>query len=247
MVRGLDLFRKRFSPFSDSYIIIGGSACSVAMESSGLEFRSTKDLDIVLVAETLKPAFFTAFWDFVRDGNYEHMQRSTGKNTFYRFAKPDNPDFPFMLELFSRVPDSLEGKIAGRLTPIPADDDVSSLSAILLDESYYRFIRQGAVIVDSLSIAKPEYLIPMKAKAWLDLSERKEKGEQVDSSNISKHLKDVVSLYKILEPQTAFALAGAVRNDMITFIRKASPLSSGLGDLSRSIEHYYGLTSTEDR
>ena len=72
----------------------------------GLEFRSTKDLDIVLVAEALTSAFFVTFWDFVRDGKYEHLQGSTGKSTFYRFVKPGNPEYPYMLELFSRVPNA---------------------------------------------------------------------------------------------------------------------------------------------
>ena len=33
------------------------------------------------------------------------------------------------------------------------------------------------------------YLIPFKAKAWMDLTDRKEAGEHVDSKNIKKHKK----------------------------------------------------------
>jgi hypothetical protein len=40
------------------------------MEQAGLEFRATKDLDIVLHIEVLNPAFGTAFWDFVETGGY---------------------------------------------------------------------------------------------------------------------------------------------------------------------------------
>lgn len=31
------------------------------------------------------------------------------------------------------------------LTPLPIDEDISSLSAILLDDDYYEFLKQGKV------------------------------------------------------------------------------------------------------
>jgi hypothetical protein len=43
-----------------------------------------------------------------------------------------------MLELFCRSPDGILLADGSRLTPIPFDDVVSSLSAILLDDVYYR-------------------------------------------------------------------------------------------------------------
>ena len=49
MVRGLDIFRERFRDYSDRYVLIGGTACDLAMREAGLEFSATKDLDIVLV------------------------------------------------------------------------------------------------------------------------------------------------------------------------------------------------------
>ncbi len=48
MVRGLDKFKEYFKQYADSYILIGGAACSVVMEESGFDFRVTKDLDLVL-------------------------------------------------------------------------------------------------------------------------------------------------------------------------------------------------------
>src|SRR5712691_8163301 len=70
MVKGLDLFRKHFDGYADQFILIGGTAATLAMEQAGLEFRATKDLDIVLHIEVLKPAFGTAFWEFVETGGY---------------------------------------------------------------------------------------------------------------------------------------------------------------------------------
>lgn len=41
-------------------------------------------------------------------------------------------------------------------------------------------------MIDGISVLSAECLIPFKAKAWLDLTERKAKGEKVDSRNIKK-------------------------------------------------------------
>ena len=48
MVRGLDVFREFFAGHADQYVLIGGTAATLAMEEAGLAFRATKDLDIVL-------------------------------------------------------------------------------------------------------------------------------------------------------------------------------------------------------
>ena len=58
--------------------------------------------------------------------------------------------------------------------------DISSLSAILLDDDYYEFLKQGKVTVDGVTVLDAAYLIPFKAKAWMDLTDRKAAGEHVD-------------------------------------------------------------------
>ncbi len=107
MVRGLDKFRDHFRGYEKNYVLIGGTASSLAMEEVGLEFRVTMDLDIVLCIEVLDADFVRVFWDFIRTGRYQNKQKSTGKNRFYRFYEPEDKDFPEMLELFSRIPDAL--------------------------------------------------------------------------------------------------------------------------------------------
>ncbi len=144
MVKGLDVFLAHFRPFNDRFVLIGGTACDMAMTEAGLEFRATKDLDIVLWVEALDEPFVRAFWDFVRAGKYQIQQKSTGERQFYRFLKPEEDDYPFMLELFSRKPDVLQPADGSHLTPLPMEEEVSSLSAILMDNEYYEFIRTGA-------------------------------------------------------------------------------------------------------
>ena len=78
------------------------------------------------------------------------------------------------------------------IVPIHIDNSISSLSAILLNESYYNFLINGTGVTDGMSVLNAEHIIPFKAKAWLDLTERKANGEHVDSRDIKKHKNDVL-------------------------------------------------------
>ena len=231
MVKGLDVFREHFRDYSGQYVLIGGAACDLAMDEAGIEFRVTKDLDIVLCVEVLDKAFVGAFWGFVRAGGYQFQETATGDKRFYRFQKPTNRDYPFMLELFSREPDLLSPAEGSQLTPIPVDEAVSSLSAILLDDDYYRFLRSGTKEKDGLSFVGPEHLIPLKARAWMDLTKRKEQGEQIDSRDIRKHRNDVFRLYGIIEPAFKAEIPEKIRQDMDEFITRMETESIDLKQL----------------
>jgi len=214
MVKGLEVFKKHFENFKDKYVLIGGTACSLAMEEAGLDFRATEDLDIVLHVEALDTDFIDAFWKFVKTGKYEIQQKSSGEPKFYRFIKPKTESYPVQLELFSRNPDILEISEESRFTPIPVEDELSSLSAILLDDDYYKLIQSGTIEISGLSIVKPEYLIPLKIRAWMDLKKRKEDGEKIDSSKVKKHRNDLFRLVQIIEPTTIITIDKQVRDDV---------------------------------
>jgi hypothetical protein len=190
------------------------------MTGAGLAFRATKDLDIVLYVEALDAGFVRAFWEFVRAGGYDVQEKSTGEKQFYRFQKPTNADYPFMLELFSRQPDVLQVAEGSHLTPLPTEEDSSSLSAILLDKNYYDFIRAGRQEIDGIPMVGAAQLIALKARAWLDLTERERRGEQIDSKTIKKHKNDVFRLYQILDPGSAPAAPETVKKDVREFISR---------------------------
>ena len=101
MVIGFDRFREAFQDFAENYIVIGGSACDWLFTSRNAQFRATKDIDLVLVAERMSPAFATMIWEFVRAGGYSAYERKDGKKCFYRFLNPTAADYPFMLEFFA--------------------------------------------------------------------------------------------------------------------------------------------------
>jgi hypothetical protein len=149
MVKGLTRFVEHFAGFENAYILIGGAACDLWLSDRSLPFRATKDLDLVLVVEALDPAFFERFWAFIQDGWYRSHQRSESRPSFYRFKDPETAGYPYMIELLSR--NHLALPPDAHITPIPADDDISSLSAILLDDTYYP--ERPPLISDPLSEA----------------------------------------------------------------------------------------------
>ena len=218
MVNGLQTFQRHFAAFQDTYLLIGGCACDIHFEAFDLPFRATKDLDIVLCVEALSDDFLRAFWQFVRQGGYETRQRGSGGRQFYRFAKPARPDYPYMLELFSRQPGGLSLAEDVHLTPIPADGDVSSLSAILLNEEYYHLLMQTRMVVNGICLASAPVLLVLKAKAWLDLSERRASGGQVDAKDIRKHRNDIARLAAVV-PTQPIPLTPAIADDMAAFLR----------------------------
>jgi hypothetical protein len=221
MPKGIDLFQKHFADHTDKYVLIGGSACELALREADLEFRGTKDLDIVLTVETLDQSFSTLFWEFVKAGGYEHQQAGSDEKTqCYRFTKPKHPDYPYMLELFSRKSDLLDPPSDRPITRIRADEDASSLSAILMDDDYYALVQAGRHVVDGLSCLNAEGIIPLKAKAYLDLSARKATGERVDSSNIKKHKLDVFRLSVLLAETTRISLPVPVAGDLRQFLEQ---------------------------
>ncbi len=222
MIRGLDKFREHFADFGDCYVLIGGAASDLVMENAGVDFRATKDLDIVLCVEVLDASFAEAFWAFVKAGGYKNQQRSTDKKVFYRFNEPEDKNYPVMLELFSRAPDVLVLGDDSHLTPIPIDEDVSSLSAILLDEDYYQFIHQQKIDISGVPVVTEVCLIPLKAKAWLDLSKRRATGEKIDSKAIKKHKNDIFRLFQILSPGLRINLPDSIARDMQQYLAAIS-------------------------
>ena len=167
MVKGLDTFREFFKDFEEQYVLIGGAACDILFASNEGQFRATRDLDMVLIVEALTPEFGEKFWEFIEAGKYRNKATNAGRPQFYRFDKPENDSYPKMIELFARTDFKL--KEMNGLTPIHIDDEVSSLSAILLNEDYYAALLSGKVVVNGLSVLRPEYLLLFKAKAFLDL------------------------------------------------------------------------------
>ncbi len=219
MVRGLEIFRERFRRFEGAFVLIGGAACDQWFADNRLEFRATKDLDMVLIVEILNRDFVAAMRAFIEEGGYEIRQRSSGSPILYRFANPTREDFPFMLELFTRSAEEIELAPGQGIIPVETASGPQSLSAILLNEAYYDLIRTQYQTRDGLGFANATALIPLKAHAWLDLTRRRADGETIDSKDIDKHRSDVFRLAATLPEEPGPELPEPIPTDITAFLR----------------------------
>lgn len=64
MVIGFKSFQEWFQGYEQQYAIIGGTACDLLMSDEGLDFRATKDIDLVLIIEAVTPEFGKHFGVF---------------------------------------------------------------------------------------------------------------------------------------------------------------------------------------
>lgn len=94
-------------------------------------------------------------------------------------------------------------------------------------------------------------IILFKIKAWLDLSERRENGEHIDSKNIKKHKNDIMRLGASIEKGQQLQISGRVREDVEIFMDKVKNEPIDLKNLNlrnvtfdevmNSIKECYGL------
>lgn len=136
-----------------------------------------------------------------------------------------------MLELFSRKPDILDIPSGSRFTPIPFNEEASSLSAILLDDEYYVFIKDAKNKLKDAVVLPSEYIIPLKMKAYLDLADRKAKGQHVDLKDINKHKNDVIRLYRVLSTEVSVKPSEAISRDIQQFLEKIQGQNLQLSNL----------------
>lgn len=214
MVRGIEAFKAFFKDFVDNYIIIGGTACDIHIEEAGFTPRATKDFDIILIVEALSKEFVIQFWEFIKEGNYEQREEGQGVRNYYRFMKPEKKEFPFQIELFAKNPDLLNLDEDTHLTPIPTDAELSSLSAILMDETYYKFTLKNSKVQNDVHLASTLAIICLKAQALLDYYTRASNGEGNCSKQIKKHMADMLKLTLLLKADNEIEIPISINKNL---------------------------------
>ncbi|MBP7985312.1 MAG: hypothetical protein KAZ28_06705 [Bacteroidaceae bacterium] len=227
MVRGLEQFKAFFSEFEDNYVIIGGTACEIHEEIYAQTPRATKDIDVILIVEALSKEFVSRFWEFVKKAQYGEqnkgiVERQHQKHEYYRFMNPANKEYPYQVELFSRNFGLIDFPEYAHITPIPVSEDLSSLSAILMNDDYYHFTIEHSRLENGIHIANIESLICLKCKAYLEMTERKAHGDQIDSKHIAKHKKDVFRLAAMLGVAESFTVPKQLADDISRFCEETS-------------------------
>ena len=56
-MEGLEKFREAFEAYSENYVIIGGTACDIAMTGTAVRPRATHDIDMIVVVEKMTDSF----------------------------------------------------------------------------------------------------------------------------------------------------------------------------------------------
>ena len=204
-MEGLEKFKEAFEAFADNYVIIGGTACSIVMTGTAVRPRATHDIDMIVVVEKMTPDFAARFWQFVREAGYRPERRKSvegqaPKYELYRFLD-GNPGYPEMIELLSRHPDILGEPQGFLIEPLPVDADISSLSAIIMDDDFYHFTINHSSVTDGIRHADPAALIALKSRAYLNLLREKAEGRHVNSHDIKKHRSDVLKIVAIMEDE----------------------------------------------
>lgn len=240
MVKGLQIFRDHFRQFQGSFVLIGGAACTEWFTAAGLPFRATKDLDIVLVMDAIDQTFIDAMRRFIAEGNYEIREKPEGTPILYRFAKPSNGSFPFMLELFCPRHERLDLVSDQTSIPVEIEPGRHSLSAMLMDDVYYHLLKEHYDLRDGLPFANATALIPMKAYAYLNLSRSRDAGEPVDSRDIDKHRADVFRLTGTISGEPGPELPSKIIGDLTAFVRAFPPESVEWPGILASIANTLG-------
>lgn len=125
---GFDHFCNYLKGLEGHYVIIGGGAASILMDDEGLEFRATKDVDLVVI--TRSNDLNERIVAYVSDGGYNSKESTSSLPRYYRFQKPTKAEFPKIIEIFARNELGLELEKDQHIVPI-TDSKAEKLSAIL--------------------------------------------------------------------------------------------------------------------
>src|SRR5574344_2298455 len=238
-MEGLEIFKEAFEAYSDNYVIIGGTACDITMQGTVVRPRATHDIDMTVIVENMTPSFAKRFWEFVKEAGYRPEKRKQiegepAKYELYRFVD-GKTGYPEMIELLSRHPDILGEPSNLVIEPLPIDGDVSSLSAIIMDDDFYHFTIKHSKLTDGVRHADSAALVCLKTRAYLNLLQDKAEGKHVNSKDIKKHRSDVLKNVVIITDESIsapMAIADCVK-DFVSSIRAdwdtlSNPLAKAL-------------------
>jgi hypothetical protein len=219
---GISKIKEYLGPYKSNYVVIGGTACNLNLEDANLQGRATKDIDMIVVCEALTSDYVRSFWQFVKAGGYELCQVKSNdegeKRCFYRFVNPTDIAFPAYIELFSRVPDSIQVPDGAHLVHIPSEEYLSSFSAILMDDDYYHYAIRHSREIDGIQVLDKDALIVLKAKAYLNNRARKLGGQRVHQDDIDKHKKDIYRLAYLFVGDERFDVSDTIKQDLRLFV-----------------------------
>ena len=240
MIQGLVNFTDYFKDYSKDYVVIGGLATAMVMNDLGFVARATKDIDLVVISKN-NEEFIKKLLGFIELAGYKTKQRTNNdsRHNLFRFFDSEDKTYPEQIELFAvHSQDSIIVKDS-HIIPIETPEFYNYLSAILLDNDYYKLLTEHTTNIDGLHVATPEVLIPLKIHAHLNLL----KENHPDSK---KHLTDVIRLATMLDGEINVVLTDNPKKDYLEFLPLLEAVESntirnilkraGVGRLQKSIK-----------
>ena len=220
IVSGIQQFERAFASFSDSFIVIGGSACRAVLSDGPIQPRRTRDIDMVLVLENVGKDFISAFWKFIKEGGYKFASRKNAegevKYVFYSFVG-GSEGYPSQIEILSKPVGGIGQPADYHIEYIEIDEDYSHLSAIILNPDYYAYLTTHYVVREGIRYASPDSLICLKTLAYMNLSAERAAGKQVNSDDLKKHRRDVMMAVASLDPTEVFEVSAHIKEVLISF------------------------------
>ena len=220
IVSGIQQFERAFAPFSDSFIVIGGSACRAVLSDGPIQPRRTRDIDMVLVLENVGKDFISAFWKFIKEGGYKFASRKNAegevKYVFYSFVG-GSEGYPSQIEILSKPVGGIGQPADYHIEYIEIDEDYSHLSAIILNPDYYAYLTTHYVVREGIRYASPDSLICLKTLAYMNLSAERAAGKQVNSDDLKKHRRDVMMAVASLDPTEVFEVSAHIKEVLNAF------------------------------
>ncbi len=204
------------------------------LDEAALEMRITKDIDIIIIVETLTKEFGKRFWEFIRDGQYDLYKSKDEKLRYYRFINNNTNEYPKMIELFSKKQGFIH-EVDSLFTPIIIDDEISSLSAIILNDDYYKFLLLGKTIIKNISVLDPIHLIAFKARAHIDLTNKKNEGFFVNERDSKKHKNDIYRLLQLIKISDRIDAPSVIKKDIFDFIQMINDDNENIERLTKKV------------
>ena len=92
----------------------------------------------------------------------------------------------------------------------------------------------GRKVISDISVLDAEHIIPFKMFAWLDLKDRKARGEHVNEKDLKKHKNDVFRLLQIVDIDTPIETMGMVKENIERFLSEIPQEKINLNHLGLS-------------
>lgn len=187
------------SSHKKSYFIIGGHATAHNLSLIGLDFRVTRDYDIVIVSEVEDRSFADDLVSLLVEGDYKSRYQSDAKKRrAYRFENPSNDAFPECIEFFVKEGEEASS-VTKRFEKLDITIDNEKISAMVMKSEIYEFAKAHVTEINNLMFADKQGLIALKAYAYFENYKLYLDGK-VHSDSYKKHFRDILHILSAFYP-----------------------------------------------